>query len=96
MTIDEYLARVPEPARAALNDLRATIAAAAPEATEAINYQMPAFRYRGRWLVGFGAFKSHCSFFPGMIRFTPDEPISRDVVEQVIEERMQAIDARTK
>jgi uncharacterized protein YdhG (YjbR/CyaY superfamily) len=96
MTIDEYLADVPEPARAALNDLRATIAAAAPEATESINYQMPAFRYRGRWLVGFGAFKNHCSFFPGTIRFTADEPISRDVVEKVVEERMQAIDARTK
>jgi uncharacterized protein YdhG (YjbR/CyaY superfamily) len=25
---------------------------------------MPAFRYQGRALVGFAAFKSHCSFFP--------------------------------
>jgi uncharacterized protein YdhG (YjbR/CyaY superfamily) len=62
--IDDYLARVPEEMQAALNALRKTIAAAAPEATEAISYQMPAFKYRGRPLVGFAAFKNHCSFFP--------------------------------
>jgi uncharacterized protein YdhG (YjbR/CyaY superfamily) len=62
--VDDYLSRVPKEFRAALNSLRATIAAAAPDATETISYQMPAFRYRGRSLVGFAAFKDHCSFFP--------------------------------
>lgn len=62
--VDDYLSRVPGDMRAALNALRETIAAAAPEATEAISYQMPAFKYRGRPLVGFAAFKDHCSFFP--------------------------------
>ena len=63
-TIDDYLSRVPEEMRVALNNLRETIAAAVPEATEGISYAMPAFRYRGRPLVGFAAFKNHCSFFP--------------------------------
>lgn len=62
--IDDYLSRIPEDMRVALNHLRETIAAAAPEATETISYQMPAFKYRGRSLVGFAAFKNHCSFFP--------------------------------
>ena len=33
------------------------------EATEGISYGMPAFRYKGA-LVGYAAFKDHCSFFP--------------------------------
>jgi uncharacterized protein YdhG (YjbR/CyaY superfamily) len=62
--IDEYLAGVPEPARTALNRIRASIRSAAPpEAIEAISYGMPAFKYKGS-LVGFAAFSNHCSFFP--------------------------------
>jgi uncharacterized protein YdhG (YjbR/CyaY superfamily) len=62
--VDEYLARVPEPARSTLNKVRAAIRTAAPpEATEAIGYQMPTFRYKGA-LVAYGAFSNHCSLFP--------------------------------
>ena len=63
-TIDDYLSRVPDEPRAALEKLRATVKAAAPDTTETISYQMPAFKYRGRALVGFAAFKNHCSLFP--------------------------------
>lgn len=62
--IDETLAALPAGQRAALQTLRETIAAAAPEAEEAISYAMPAFRYHGRALVSYAAFKTHCSFFP--------------------------------
>jgi uncharacterized protein YdhG (YjbR/CyaY superfamily) len=62
--IDEYLAGVPEPARSTLQKVRAAIRAAAPaEATEAIGYRIPMFRYNGA-LVAFAAFSDHCSFFP--------------------------------
>ncbi|MDO8942165.1 MAG: DUF1801 domain-containing protein [Desulfobacterales bacterium] len=62
--IDEYLAGVPEPARSTLNKIRAMVRSAAPpEATEAISYGMPAFKYKGA-LVAFAAFKNHCSLFP--------------------------------
>jgi uncharacterized protein YdhG (YjbR/CyaY superfamily) len=60
--IDDYLARVPEPARTTLEKLRKTIRAAAPRATEAISYQLPAFRHLGM-LVGFGATTKHCAFY---------------------------------
>jgi uncharacterized protein YdhG (YjbR/CyaY superfamily) len=63
-TVEEYLAALPDLPRAALEKLRATIRAAAPEATETISYQMPAFKDRGRFLVSYAAFKNHCSFFP--------------------------------
>lgn len=62
--VEEYLARVPEPARSTLEKVRAMIRAAAPaEATEVISYGMPAFHYKGA-LVAYAAFKKHCSFFP--------------------------------
>ena len=63
-TVDEYLARVPEPARSTLTRMREAIQRAVPEAEEAITYGMPTFKYRGRGLVAFAAFKKHCSLFP--------------------------------
>ena len=63
-SVEEYLASVPEKHRSALEQLRRTIRAALPDATEGIAWQMPAFRAHGRWLVGYAAFKEHCSFFP--------------------------------
>ncbi len=63
-SVEEYLAGLPEGSRAALEELRRTIKAAAPEATEAISYQMPAFKDQGRLLVSYAAFKDHCSLFP--------------------------------
>ncbi|MGH2467947.1 MAG: iron chaperone [Candidatus Limnocylindrales bacterium] len=62
--IDATLAALPAEQRTALEALRATIAAAAPEAEEMISYGMPAFRYRGRPLVAYSAFTKHCSLFP--------------------------------
>ena len=63
-TVDEYLAAVPKEARATLEKLRKTIKAAAPRATEVISYQMPMYKQHGM-VVGFAAFKDHCSLFPG-------------------------------
>jgi uncharacterized protein YdhG (YjbR/CyaY superfamily) len=63
-TVDEYLARVPEPARGTLNKIRAAIRSAAPPgAAEIISYGMPAFKHKGV-LVWFAAFSNHCSLFP--------------------------------
>jgi uncharacterized protein YdhG (YjbR/CyaY superfamily) len=61
--VDAVLAELPPETREALEELRRTIAAAAPDAVEGIGYGVPAFRYRGRPLVSFGAGKSHCSFY---------------------------------
>lgn len=69
--VDDYLAIVPDEARATLEKLRKTIRAAAPKATEAISYGVPTFKHQGRPLVGFGATKSHCAIYvmsPNVIR----------------------------
>jgi uncharacterized protein YdhG (YjbR/CyaY superfamily) len=61
-TIDEYLARVGDEQRAALEQLRQVIHEAAPKAEECISYQLPAFRQNGM-LVGFGATSKHCALY---------------------------------
>jgi uncharacterized protein YdhG (YjbR/CyaY superfamily) len=62
--VEAYLAEQPPERRAALEELRARIAALAPEATEQISYGMPAFRYRNHFLVSYAGWAKHCSFYP--------------------------------
>jgi uncharacterized protein YdhG (YjbR/CyaY superfamily) len=63
-SVDEYLGRVPEPARSTLNKVRRAIRSVVPpQATEGISYGIPMFKYQGL-LVGFAAFSKHCSLFP--------------------------------
>lgn len=61
--IDTVLDKLPADQRNALQSLRETIAAAAPDAVEAMSYGAPAFRYRDHPLVSFNAAKSHCAFY---------------------------------
>ena len=85
--IDAFLARLPPEARAALEELRRTIAAAAPDAVEGIGYGVPAFKYRGRPLVSFGAGKSHCSFYvqsPAVMEAHQDELAGYDTARGTI------------
>ena len=73
-TVEEYLARVSEPARSTLNKVRArikeiTIRSVAPtETTEVISYGIPAFKInepkRKGMLMWYAAFSDHCSLFP--------------------------------
>jgi len=64
-TVDEYLDRVSDSQRAALEKLRRDIRAAAPTAEECINYDMPSYRIASKILVSFAAAKKHCAFYPG-------------------------------
>ncbi len=62
-TIDEYIATFPDEIQTILQEIRATIKAAAPDAEEKISYQMPTFFLHGN-LVHFAAFKNHIGFYP--------------------------------
>ncbi|MBZ0295538.1 MAG: DUF1801 domain-containing protein [Anaerolineae bacterium] len=62
-TIDDYISMFPAEIQARLEQLRQTIKAAAPDAEEAISYQMPAFKLHGN-LVYFGVSKKHIGFYP--------------------------------
>jgi uncharacterized protein YdhG (YjbR/CyaY superfamily) len=63
-TVDEYLAALPADRRGPMADLRRTIRAAAPDASEVITYKMPGFKLNDRFLVSYDAFKHHYSLFP--------------------------------
>ncbi|NTW09151.1 MAG: hypothetical protein HGA28_06245, partial [Anaerolineaceae bacterium] len=62
-TIDEYIAGFPADIQVILQKIRKTIKDAAPDAQEAISYQMPTFKLHGN-LVHFAAFKNHIGFYP--------------------------------
>jgi uncharacterized protein YdhG (YjbR/CyaY superfamily) len=62
-TIDEYICGFPQEIQAILQYIRKTIKEAAPEAQEAIAYQMPTFKLKGN-LVHFAAFTNHIGFYP--------------------------------
>lgn len=61
---DDYLARIPDDKRAALERLRAQVLKAAPGAEECVAWQMPSFRVEGRLLVCYAAARHHCSLYP--------------------------------
>jgi len=60
---DEYIANFPIHIQKILEELRSTIKKAAPEASEKISYQMPAFTLEGN-LVYFAAHTNHIGFYP--------------------------------
>lgn len=62
-TTDEYLSTLPQPARDAATRLRQAIRQTAPQAEEAISYNMPAFKLNGI-LVWYAAFKNHIGLYP--------------------------------
>jgi uncharacterized protein YdhG (YjbR/CyaY superfamily) len=66
--VDDYIAaQAPKEVQAKLQELRATIKAAAPSAQERISYGMPYYEYKGR-LVYFQLWKKHI----GLYALSPD------------------------
>ncbi|TDE16429.1 iron chaperone [Dyadobacter psychrotolerans] len=61
--IDEYISGFPKNIQDHLQEIRNTVKNAAPDATEAIKYDMPTFMLSGN-LVHFAAFKNHIGFYP--------------------------------
>jgi uncharacterized protein YdhG (YjbR/CyaY superfamily) len=43
------------------------IKAAVPDATEAISYGMPGYKFKGRPLIHFGAAKNHCAIYGAVV-----------------------------
>ena len=63
-TMDEYIKTFPKDIQSILEKMRQSIRKAAPNAIEAISYQMPTFKLNGKNLVHFAAWKNHIGFYP--------------------------------
>ncbi|GAB1483314.1 hypothetical protein MASR2M78_21300 [Treponema sp.] len=61
--IDEYIANCPAQTQPKLNEIRAIIREAAPEAEEKISYDMPTYFLNGN-LVHFAGYANHIGFYP--------------------------------
>ena len=109
--VDEYLARLPQEQRDALEQLRRTIRSVVPGIEETIRNGVPAFRYDGRALVSIGAAKGHVALYimyghalqafrdelkeydtsNTVIRFTPQKPLPRRLVTELVKARIAEI-----
>lgn len=64
-SIDDYLDSLPVERSNVLRKVRASVLEVVPDATEGFSYGMPAFKYRGKYLIAYSNFKDHMSVFPG-------------------------------
>ncbi len=63
-SIDAYIAEFPPETQRVLQEVRAVIRQAAPDATETISYAMPTFDLNGRHLVHFAGYAKHLGLYP--------------------------------
>jgi len=63
-TVEEYIASFPVDVQKVLDEIRGTIKALVPEATEKISYQIACFELNGRNLIHFAGWKKHVSLYP--------------------------------
>ena len=62
-TVDGYIAAWPLDVQYALKTIQKAIKAAIPDSTELISYQIPMFKYKGRFLVGYAAYQQHLGLY---------------------------------
>jgi uncharacterized protein YdhG (YjbR/CyaY superfamily) len=74
--IDDYLEQLNAPEKDALEHICQIARAAVPDAEEATSYGMPAFKHKGKPLLGFTVSQRHLSlhpFSPAAIDFVKDQ-----------------------
>lgn len=62
--IDEYFEKIGADEKSELERIRKIVKMTVPEAEEVMSYGMPAFNYKGKYLIGFYVFNKHMSLFP--------------------------------
>jgi uncharacterized protein YdhG (YjbR/CyaY superfamily) len=108
-TVDEYINSFPLDVQQSLKQLRATIRENAPGALETIAYQMPAYKFKGKPLVYFGAYQSHIGFYAefahelsqykqgkGSVQFPMDKPMPLDLIARMVRFRMSNVSSTGK
>ncbi len=62
-SVESYIQDQPKAVQAVLKTIRTTIKKAAPKAEESMSYGMPGYKYNGRPLVYYAAWKEHIGFY---------------------------------
>ena len=62
--IDNYITGFPDEVQQILSELKTIIKQAIPAAEETIHYAMPAFKYNGKHIIYFAAYKKHIGIYP--------------------------------
>ena len=86
-SVTDYIASKPKSVQTVLRRVRAAIRAAAPEAEEAISYQIPTYKLDGVYLIYFAGWKEHYSLYPAreeLVRAFGDELAGRHVSKGTI------------
>lgn len=110
-SIDDYIAGFPPAVRKLLQQVRAAIHEAVPDAEETISYGMPTFRR----VLTFAAWKKHISVYPapmgvpqfakavakygagrGTLQFPIDEPMPLDLIARLAKYRAKAEAAKAQ
>jgi uncharacterized protein YdhG (YjbR/CyaY superfamily) len=103
-TVDEYVQALTPGHREQFERIRGIVKRLVPDAEETISYRVPTFKYRGKYLIYFAAFKNHMSVYPtigaveatkgtkGTFQFTEADPVPEDVVVKIVSHRMSQID----
>lgn len=63
-SIDHYIESQALDKQGRLEEIRKMMKRLIPESVEVISYHMPAFKWKGKIVAYFGAFKDHISLFP--------------------------------
>jgi uncharacterized protein YdhG (YjbR/CyaY superfamily) len=110
-TVDEYISGFPPNVRRILQQVRATIHEAAPDAEETISYGIPTFKH----VLAFAGWKKHVSVYPapmgvpqfakavakygsgrGTLQFPLDQPIPFELIARLARFRNRAERAKAK
>jgi uncharacterized protein YdhG (YjbR/CyaY superfamily) len=103
-TVDEYVHALTPGQREQFERVRGIVKRLVPGAEETLSYRIPTFKYRGKYLIYFAAFKNHMSVYPtvgavaatkgtkGTFRFTEEDPVPEDVVVKIVSHRMSEIE----
>ena len=104
-TVDEYVGALPPGQREQFQRVQAIVKRLVPEAEATISYGIPTFKYRGKYLIYFAAFKNHMSIYPtagaieptkgtkGTFQFTEKAPVPEDLVVKIVSNRKDQIES---
>lgn len=91
-TVDDYLTTMPPGTRALLDEVRAIIRAALPDADEVISYQIPTYKQDGIAVIHFAGWKKHFSLYPvgeALVEALPEAaryPLSKGTIRFPLDE----------